>query len=71
MLTGTLDFCNEVIQPVIGSAWNNTFVHVQKQDLSNYSTLCLIAVSLVTFNFLALPLLPTSKQIEQYKQERE
>ena len=70
LLTGTLDFCNEVIQPVIGSLINNAFVHVQKDDLSSYSSLCLLSLLLTAFNLLVLPLIPTSAQIEEYRIQR-
>lgn len=41
-LTGTMNFGTTVISPGMGTWINHQFVGVNKRDLSNYSTLCLI-----------------------------
>lgn len=41
-LTGTMNLANTIIAPNVGALINKEFVGVNKKDLSNYSTLCLI-----------------------------
>ena len=70
LLTGTMDFCQQVIQPVIASLFNDIFTHVDKNHLKGYADLLLFAVILGIFSFLALPLIPTSSQIQKFRDER-
>jgi hypothetical protein len=58
-LTGVANFCSTVISPGMGTFINHRFVGVNKKDLSNYSTLCLIAFIGALLTFLLLPLIPT------------
>lgn len=69
-LTGTMNLASTVIQPGMGTLINKQFVGVSKKDLSGYSTLCLIAFICSLVTFVLLPLIPTKKQLADYKQER-
>ena len=69
-LTGTMNMGNTVIATGLGSLINSQFVGVNKNDLSNYSTLCLISFIGTLFNFLLLLLIPTSQNIKQWQASR-
>ena len=62
-LTSCLDLEKSVISPSVGTLINKYFVGVNKKDLSNYSTLVLIALIGSILVFLILPLIPTKVQI--------
>ena len=66
-LTGTMNLASTVIQPGMGTLINKQFVGVTKKDLSGYSTLCLIAFICSLVTFVLLPLIPTKKQLADYK----
>jgi len=69
-LTGIMNFASTVIAPGMGSLINREFVGVHKTDLSQYSTLCLIAFCCSLLNFALLPLIPTKIQIRQFREYR-
>jgi MFS family permease len=70
-LTGTMNFASTVISPGMGTLINHEFVHVNKRDLSNYSTLCLIAFICAIVTFVLLPLIPTKLQIREFRDKRD
>lgn len=70
-LTGTLNFAKSVISPNWGSFINHQFVGVNKKDLSNYSTLLLIALIGSLITFVLLPLIPTKKQLKEFREKRD
>ena len=55
----------------MGTWVNSEFVGVSKKDLSNYSTLCLIAFCCVLVSFILILLIPTKAQIRQFRDDRE
>jgi len=57
-LTGTMNFGTTVISPGMGTWINHQFVGVNKRDLSNYPTLCLIQFLCSLVVFALLPLIP-------------
>lgn len=69
-LTGTMNMGNTVIATGLGSLINSQFVGVNKDDLSNYPTLCFIAFSGTLFNFLLLGLIPTNENIRVWRETR-
>ena len=69
-LTGTMNLGYGVISPAMGTWINYQFVGVNKNDLSGYSTLCLIAFICSLFNFFLLFLIPTKAQLKEWKEER-
>ena len=69
-LTGTMNFSSTVISPAVGTWLNNEFVGVNKRDLSNYSTLCLISLICSIIQFVLLPLIPTKPQIKEFRAVR-
>jgi hypothetical protein len=70
-LTGASNLDQGVIAPLMGSWINNQFVGVNKDDLSGYSTLCLIAFFCAFIGFALLPLIPKKAQIEENDKNRE
>jgi hypothetical protein len=54
MLTGTFNFSNGVLSPMIGKLVNDWFVGVNSEDLSNYKVLVLISffASFIPFTYL-------------------
>lgn len=64
-MTGTLNFSSTVISPGIGTFINYQFVGVNKNDLSNYSTLILIQLIGNLLTFALIPLIPTKEMIEE------
>ena len=66
-LTGTSNFAKSVLAPNWGSFINHQFVGVNKKDLSKYSTLLLIALIGSLITFALLPLIPTKKQLKEFK----
>ena len=60
-LTGTMNFAATVIAPSMGTFINSQFVGVNKNDLSRYSTLILIALIGSILVFPLLFLIPTRK----------
>lgn len=69
-LTGTGDFSGMVISPLWGTFINYEFVGCNKNDMSGYSTLCLISFILSLFMFFLLPLIPTKQQLKEWKKVR-
>ena len=69
-LTGTMNFGSTVISPGIGTFINAQWVGVNKKDLSNYSTLCLISFICSLVSFALLPLIPTKKNIKEWRAKR-
>jgi len=70
-LTGTWNLSNGVIRPAMGSFINKEFVGVNKHDLSQYSTLMLIALIFSIIVFPLLFLIPTKSQLKEWRQIRE
>mmetsp|Transcript_13088 Transcript_13088/g.22088 ORF Transcript_13088/g.22088 Transcript_13088/m.22088 type:complete len:291 (+) Transcript_13088:622-1494(+) len=70
-LTGTLNFSNTVMRPLVGSMLNDYFVGVTAEDLSQFYVLCLVsmATSLIPFTFLHL--VPLKEEIKQWQEGRE
>jgi Na+/melibiose symporter-like transporter len=69
-LTGTMNFSSTIIKPNIGRFINDHFVGVNKKDLSRYSTLTLISFICSILSFGLLPLIPTRKQLREWKEAR-
>ena len=69
-LTGTMNLGSTVISPGIGTFINYEWVHVNKHDLSNYSTLMLIALVGSILSFVLLPLIPTKKNVKTWRAKR-
>ena len=69
-LTGTMDLANVVISPAMGTWINHQFVGVNKNDLSNYPTLPLIATVCAAVSFILVFLIPTKPQIKQFRKDR-
>lgn len=69
-LTGTFNFSNGVIAPMMGTTINDLFVGVTSDDLSKYPYLCAIqmAASLIPFFFLTL--VPLKDQIKRWQEDR-
>ena len=66
-LTGTMNLASTVIQPGMGTLINKQFVGVNKKDLSGYPTLCLVAFICSIVTFVLLPLIPSKKQLVEFK----
>ena len=66
-LTGTWNLSRTVISPGMGSFINHQFVGVNKNDLSQYPTLCLIALLFSLVLFPLLFLIPTKRQLKEWK----
>lgn len=64
-LTGTMNLASTVISPGMGTLINSQFVGVNKKDLSQYSTLCLISFICSLVTFALLPLIPTKTQLKE------
>ena len=69
-LTGTWNLNYMVISPAVGSWINYEFVGVNKNDLSGYPTLCLIAFFGALLSFALLPLVPTKTNIREWRKTR-
>lgn len=69
-LTGIMNFASTVISPGMGTFINHQFVGVNKNDISNYSTLILIQFIAGLFNFALLPLIPTKVQVRKFRDDR-
>ena len=66
-LTGTSNLDQSVLQPLLGN-FVNLFVGVNKDDLSGYSTLMLIALICSPIGFALVFLIPLKKDIDESKQ---
>jgi len=55
---------------MVGAFINYEFVGVNKDDMSKYSTLCLIAFICSFIGFALLPLIPLTKDIRKSKKYR-
>lgn len=64
-LTGTWNFADGVLSPMVGAWLNKTFGGVTAKDLSNYSNLCLMSFVFSFFGFIILPLIPLKADIEK------
>lgn len=69
-LTGTMNFSRSIISPNMGTFINHEFVGVNKKDLSGYSTLTLISLISSILVLALLPLVPTRKQLREWKEAR-
>ena len=69
-LTGTMNLASTVISPGMGTWINHQFVGVNKKDLSNYSTLCLVAFIGSILTLALLPLIPTKEMIIENREVR-
>lgn len=65
-MTGTLNFGSTVISPGIGTFINSQWVGVNKKNLTNYSTLCLIGLIGSILSLALLPLIPSKKNIKEW-----
>lgn len=69
-LTGSWNFADGVISPMVGAQINKYFGQVTAKDLHNYSKLTLIAFICSFLGFVILPLIPKKDQIEAYQNAR-
>lgn len=69
-LTGTMNFGSTVISPGVGTFINHEWVGVSKKNLSGYSTLCLVAFICSIVSFALLPLIPSKKNIKEWRAKR-
>jgi hypothetical protein len=65
-LTGSWNFADGVLSPMVGAQINKFFAQVTAKDLHNYSRLTLIAFMCSFLVFLILPLIPLKGDIERY-----
>jgi hypothetical protein len=70
LLTSVMNFDTYIEQPMMGAFINYEFVGVNKDDMSKYSTLCLIAFICSFIGFALLPLIPLRKDIRRSKRLR-
>ena len=70
-LTGTSNFDQAVLQPMIGAWINYQFVGVNKDDQSGYPTLCLITLCLAPIGFALVFLIPKKEDIDKANIERQ
>ena len=70
LLTSFTNLDTLVLQPMVGAWINYEFVGVNKDDMSKYSTLCLIAFCCSFIGFALLPLIPLKKEIKSYQRIR-
>lgn len=54
----------------MGAFINYKFVGVTKEDMSKYSTLCLIAFLCAFIGFALLPLVPLRKEVRKHQRDR-
>lgn len=64
-LTGSWNFADGVLSPMVGTQVNNFFGHVTAKDLTNYPRLKLISFICSFIGFVILPLIPLKKDIEK------
>lgn len=69
-LTGSWNFADGVLSPMVGAQINKFFAQVTAKDLHNYSRLTLIAFMCSFLGFLILPLIPLKGDIERYQNAR-
>lgn len=69
-LTGTSNLDAGVIQPLMGN-FVNSFVGVNKDDLSGYPTLMLVSLCCAPIGFATIFLIPTQEAIDQSQKERD
>ena len=62
-----MDLGDTVISPGIGVFINHQWVGVNKKDLSGISTLYLIKLIMGLFSFALLLLIPTKKNLKEWK----
>ena len=70
LLTSVMNFDILIEQPMLGAFINYEFVGVTKEDLSKYSTLCLIALICAFIGFALLPLVPLRQEVRKYQRDR-
>ena len=70
-LTGTSNFCNGVLAPLMGSFINDFFVGVSKEDFSKFHYLCAIGLVSQFAPFFFLHLIPTKQEIKDLQESRE
>lgn len=70
-MTGTLNFTNGVLSPLVGTKINDMFVGVNSEDQSQFHILMIISMvtSFIPFTFLWL--VPLKDQIKELQEERE
>jgi hypothetical protein len=64
-LTGTLNFSNGVLAPLVGSKINDLFIGVTSEDLSRFKILCFITMITSFIPFTFLKLIPLKEEIKQ------
>jgi hypothetical protein len=57
-LTGSWNFADTVLSPLIGATLNKQFVGVSAKNLTNYHTLCLFSFICSFTGFILVPLIP-------------
>ena len=70
-LTGTLNFTNGVLSPLVGTKINDMFVGVNSEDQSNFYILMIISMATSFIPFTFLWLVPLKDQIKELQEERE
>ena len=72
LLTGTTNFSNYVLSPLIGAWINSHFISppVTANDLSSYFKLCLIVLVTGPFGFFIIRLVPNRKDISFWQKKR-
>lgn len=64
-LTGTFNFCNGVIGPMMGSQINDWFFGVSSEDMSKFYMLVGVSLVLCPFPFYFLRMVPTKAEIKK------
>jgi len=69
-LTGTWNFADGVLSPLVGAWLNKNFAGVTADNLRNYPRLCLFAFLCSFLGLLILPLIPMKKDIDRVQKLR-
>jgi hypothetical protein len=64
-LTGTLNFVNGVLQPLVGTKINDAFVGVSSENFDNFYVLQMIALGTSLIPFAFLWMIPLKDQIKK------
>lgn len=70
-LTGTFNFCNGFISPLIGTKINDLFFGVSSEDMSDFYKLVAVSLILCPLPFYFLSMIPTREEIKKLQEERE
>lgn len=66
-LSGMADLSFSVIAPLTGSLINQNAIGVSKDNMEGYPTLIFITLIGSLLTFIAIPMIPTKKQMEEWK----